>query len=106
MSDADHSRSTTGLSPRRKQQRAGQASSVRTRGRVPVLSPDPGSAAAATCSPAGPVGGRHRGVDDEVGGIYFVMRASLRVGVHARGMCAVVAVIAKMVLDVLGHIAD
>ena len=38
MSDADHVRSTTGLSPHRKQQRVRQSSCVSARGLVPVFS--------------------------------------------------------------------
>ena len=93
MSDAEHVGASTGVSPLRKQQRGAKSNRVHTRGLVPVLSPNPVSAAAASCSPAGPVGGRHRGVDDEVGGIYFVMRAMLRVVVRARGMCPVHALV-------------
>ena len=66
MSEANHVRSTTGLSPHRKQQRFRQLSCVSTRGLVPVFSPNPSAGGAASCSPAGPVEQRQRGVDDEV----------------------------------------
>ena len=93
MLGADHVGASTGVSPLRKQRRGAKSNPVTTRGLVPVLSPDSGSAAAASCSLAGPVEQRQRCVHDEVGGIYFTVRAVLRFSVRARGTCAVDAVV-------------
>ena len=103
MSEANHVRSTTGLSPHRKQQRFRQLSCVSTRGLVPVFSPNPSAGGAASCSPAGAAGPRQRGIDSEVGGIYFTVRAALRYSVRARGTCAVDAVVSTAMGKAVGH---
>ena len=66
MGDVEDDGASTGFSPHRKQPRPERSNRVITRGRVPVLSPEPPAAAAASCSPAGSVEQRQRGVDDEV----------------------------------------
>ena len=59
-------RPRTALSPYRKQLRAGKSNLVVTWGRAQVLRPNPSAGGAASCSPAGSVEQRQRGVDDEV----------------------------------------
>ena len=88
-------RPRTALSPHRKQQRAGKSNLVVTWGRAQVLRPNPSAGGAASCSPAGPVEQRQRCVHDEIGGIYFTVRAALRYSVRARGTVPVVAVMLK-----------
>ena len=66
MSDVKDGGASTGFSPHRKQPRPERSNRVITRGRVPVLSPEPPAAAAASCSPAGRVERPREGTGAEV----------------------------------------